>query len=148
VKAQAGFALIEAIAAIAIAAVCAGALILALSSVAKSGSHAAGRNRVAATLFAEQTLRVAEDAWKYGSPGDAPSGTFETSIPNPISVVSTITQNGSSAADITVTVAYTPDPGHEEPGSVTLRGKLRAKAPLPGARVEQSGLIAAPQSLP
>jgi type II secretory pathway pseudopilin PulG len=146
VKAQAGFALIEAIAVIAIAAACAGALILALSSVPKSGSHATGRNRVAASLFAEQILRVAEDAWKYGSHGDAPSGTFETSIPNPVSVVSTITRNDSSGADISVTVSYTPDPGHDESGSVTLRGKLRAKAPLPGARVEQSGLISAPQN--
>ncbi len=147
-KAQAGFALVEAIAVTAIVAAGAGVLILALSSVTKFASHAAGPNRVAASLFAEQTLRTAENAWKYGPPGNAPSGTLETAIPTPVTVVSTISQTSASGADITVSVSYTPDPGRDEPGSVTLNGVLRARAPLPGTRVERSGLIIAPAGSP
>lgn len=147
-KAQAGFALIEAIAVTGIVAVCAGALLLALSSAAKSGARAAGPNRMAALRLAAQTLRVAENVWKYGSPGDAPAGTEVTGVPVPLHIVSTVSQTGASSAVLTVTVSYTPDPGHAEPGSVTLSGTLRAKAPLPGARVAQDGLISAPGRSP
>lgn len=143
-KAQRGFALIEAVIVIGIVAACAGALLLALANAAKSGTRAMGPNHVAALRLAAQTLRVAANAWKYGSLGDAPSGTEVASVPVPLQIVSSVSQTGASSAVMTVTVSYTPDPGRAEPGSVTLSGTLRAKAPLPGARVEQDGLISAP----
>ena len=147
-KAQRGFALIEAVVVIGIVAACAGALLLALANAAKSGARAAGPNHVAALRLAAQTLRVAANAWKYGSLGDAPSGTEVTSVPVSLQIVSSVSQTGASSAVMTVTVSYTPDPGRAEPGSITMSGTLRAKAPLPGARVEQDGLISDPAGSP
>jgi hypothetical protein len=69
-------------------------------------------------------------------------------VPVPLQIVSSVSQTGASSAVMTVTVSYAPDPGREEPGSITLSGTLRAKAPLPGARVEQDGLITAPGGSP
>jgi len=158
-RAQAGFALIEVLAVIGIVAVCAGTLILAVSGFAKFGSHAVGPTREAATLFAEQTLRVAEDVWKYGAPGSAPSGSSQIALPVavpsstpttiPATVFSTLSNTGTAGATITVTVVYTPDPQHSgDPGTETLSGNLNVKAPLPGAQVERPGLIPMPANAP
>ena len=159
VRSQAGFALIEVLAVIGIVAICAGTLILAISGFTKFGSHAVGRNRLAATLFAEQTLRVAEDAWKYGTPGAAPSESAQVALPIavpsstpttiPATVFSTLSDAGPAGATIAVTVLYTPDPQHpDDSGSVTLSGNLNLKAPLPGAQMERPGFIPPPANAP
>ena len=155
---QTGFALIEVLAVIGIVAICAGTLILAISGFAKFGSHAIGRNRLAATLFAEQTLRVAENAWKYGSPGAAPSGSAQVALPvampssTPTTIPATVSStlsNAGSGATIAVTVLYTPDPQHpDDPGRVTLSGILTVKAPLPGAQIERPGFVPLPPGAP
>ncbi|HET9393048.1 MAG TPA: type II secretion system protein [Candidatus Rubrimentiphilum sp.] len=158
-KSQAGFALLEVLAVIGIFAVCAGTLILAISGFAKFGSHAVGRNHAAALVFAEQTLRVAENAWKYGTPGAAPSGSAQVAIPVavpssapttiPVTVTSTLSNASSTGATIAVTVLYTPDPEHPgDSGIVTLNGTLNVKAPLPGAQVQRPGFVAQPQGGP
>lgn len=144
---------------IGIIAVCAGTLVLAISGFVKFGSHAVGRNRAAALLFAEQTVRVAENAWKYGTPGSAPSGSAQVALPVaipssipttiPATVTSTLSSAASTGATITVTVLYTPGPEHSgDSGNVTLTGALTVKAPLPGAQVERPGFVAQPQGAP
>lgn len=153
-KTQRGFALVEAVIVIGIAAVCAGALLLAISGVAKFGSHAGGPNRTAALAFARQTLRIAQNAWKYGSPGDSPNGTAAVTIPvagpdatattMPASVNAVLGTVDASGTSLSITVSYPPDPGRADPGTVTLSGRLRVLAPPPGARLEQPGLIAQP----
>lgn len=158
-KSQAGFALIEVLAVIGIAAIGAGTLILAISGFAKFGSHSVGRNRAAALVFAEQTLRVAEDTWKYGTPGAAPSGSAQVTLPVavpssapttiPATITSTLSDATSTGATLTVTVLYTPDPEHPgDSGIITLNGTLNVKAPLPGAQVERPGFVPLPANAP
>lgn len=153
-KGQRGFALIEAVVVVGIAAMCAGTLVLALAGAAKFGARAGGPHRTAALLFARQTLRIAQDAWKYGPPGSAPAGTAGVSIPvagpeatattMPARISATIGDAGGTGASLSITVSYPPDSGHADTGSVTLSGPLRAIAPLPGSQVERPGLIAQP----
>ena len=152
-NAQRGFALVEAVVVVGIAAMCAGTLVLALAGAAKFGAHAGGPHRIAALLFARQTLRIAQNAWKYGPPGSAPAGTAGVSIPvagpqatataMPARISATI-DGGSNGASLSITVSYPPDSGRADPGSVTLSGPLRVIAPLPGSQVERAGLIAQP----
>jgi type II secretory pathway pseudopilin PulG len=159
VRSQSAFALIEVLAVIGIVAICAGTLILAISGFAKFGSHAIGRNRSAALLFAEQTLRVAQNTWKYGAPGTAPNGSAQVALPVavpsstpttiPATIISTLSGAGSTGATITVTVQYTPDPQHpDDSGSVMLNGTLNVKAPLPGAQIERPGFVPLPANAP
>lgn len=147
-KPQRGFVLLEAIAVVAIVSLCAGALLMAILASAASGL-APGRNRTAAALVAAQTLRGAENAWKYGTPGDAPSGSASASMPVPgstavpVTISSTIASETADGAAIAITVSYPPEqPG--DSGSITVTGALRVKAPLPGSRVERPGLIPQP----
>lgn len=142
-KAQSGFALLEAVAGAGIAAICAGTLILALSGVAKFGAHANGPNRAAALALARQTLRTAQNAWKYGSPGEAPAGTTDLKTLG-AHVTATLARGEADGADLSVTVSYTPDPGRADPGSVTITGHVRALAPLPGSQIDRPGLVAQP----
>lgn len=140
---QRGFALLEAIVLVAIVAIGAGGLLLAASAAAKL-SPDADRSRTAASLLATQTLRVAEDAWKYGSAGNAPSGTATallpvpgSNAPLPVTISSAIEAQSADGAAISVTVSYPT-------GAITESAAVRIKAPLPGTQVERPGLIPQP----
>jgi len=149
VKPQRGFALLEAIAIVAVVSLSAGALLLAISASAKFGS-ASGRNRIAAALLAAQTLRVAEHAWKYGALADAPAGSVTAAMPVsgsttpvPVIISSAISSQTAEGAALTITVSYPPGQAGDS-GTVTVTGTLRVKAPLPGAQIERPGLIPQP----
>jgi type II secretory pathway pseudopilin PulG len=148
VKPQRGFALLEAIAVVAIVSLCAGALLTAILASAALGL-APGRNRTAAALLAAQIVRGAENAWKYGTPGDAPSGSVATSmlVPGtgavPVTVSSAISSQTSDGAAISVTVSYPPQRAGDSV-AITVTGALHVKAPLPGSQVERPGLIPQP----
>jgi len=146
---QRGFVLLEAIAIVAIVSICAGALLLAISAAAKL-SAPPGRYRTAAALLAAQTLRAAENAWKYGSPGEAPSGSAPasmtvpgSSVPVAVTISSAISSETADGAAIEVTVSYPPGQSGDS-GTLILSGALRAKAPLPGSQLERPGLIPQP----
>jgi prepilin-type N-terminal cleavage/methylation domain-containing protein len=142
---QSGFSLIEAVIAAAIAAVAAGAWLSATNAFGRFAANQASPARSAALLLAEQTLRVAQDAWKYGSPGNAPSGTWTAGS----FTVQTVVSGGAVSSDITVQVSYTPDPLRPaDSGMVTLHGTLSVKAPLPGTRIVRPALIPQPSGAP
>jgi hypothetical protein len=121
-------------------------------------THQSGPVRSAAMLLAEQTLHVAQDAWKYGSPGSAPSGTWATTVPlnlpggsrsAPVTVTATISNAGAQDAQVTVTVQYTPDANHRnDSGHVSMIGQMRVKSPLPGATELNPSLIPQPSGAP
>jgi type II secretory pathway pseudopilin PulG len=139
-----GFALLEAIAVIGVAALCVAALALAASGATKFAGRASGPNRRAALAFARQTLRTAQDAWKYGAPGWVPAGSTSALIPFPARITASLAPGGAETAAISITVEYSPDPTQNDSGIVTLESSLRAAAPLPGTRIEQPGTIAHP----
>jgi hypothetical protein len=150
--------LLEAIVALAIVAVAAGAWLSAGGAFARFSTHQASPVRAAAQLLAEQTLHVAQDAWKYGSLGSFPSGTWQTTVaPNapdaapasaPVTVETTVASSGQTA-NIAVTVQYTPDPKHPgDSGTVSLNGTLMVKAPAPGATLVRPALIPQPSGAP
>ncbi|HEX5273917.1 MAG TPA: prepilin-type N-terminal cleavage/methylation domain-containing protein [Candidatus Rubrimentiphilum sp.] len=147
-KPQRGFALLEAIAVIAIASLCAGALLTAVFASALLRATP-DRNRAAAAVLAAQGLRVAENAWKYGSPGDAPNGSTAVSMPVPgagsvpVTISSAISSQTEEGAVVAITVSYPPEQAGDS-GAVTITGALRVKAPLPGSQLERPGLIPQP----
>lgn len=157
-RGQAGFTLIESLAAAAIAALAVLALTGAIGGLGKYASHQASPVRTAASALAAQTLRVAADAWKYGPPGAAPAGAFATSVPlvRPGDTATTapvgLTVSAAASlggAQIAVTVRYTPDPAHPgDSGIVTLTGAARVRAPMPGSTVAPAALIAQPAGAP
>lgn len=145
---QQGFSLIEAMVATAVVAVSVGAMLFALGAFAKFGAHQAGPNREAATLYAQQTLRIAQDVWKYGPQNGVPSGTTRITTPISATVTAALTGIDQDSATMTVTVAYTPDPNHGDPGIVSMNGVLEAQAPIPGSRLVRPGLIPLPSGAP
>ncbi len=158
-SAQAAFTLLETLITAAVVCVAVGGLISAMGVFSRFSTHQAGPVRAASLLLAEQTLRVAQDVWKYGSPGAAPSGNWQTTVPldvpgaaatsAPVSVTTSISESDSQGAQLTVTVQYTPDPGHAaDPGRISLQGQVRVKAPLPGASVVDPSLVPQPGGAP
>jgi prepilin-type N-terminal cleavage/methylation domain-containing protein len=156
---QRGFTLIETMIATAVVAIAIGGLVLAMAGFGRFSTHQAGPVRSAAMQLAEQTLRVAQDAWKYGSPGNAPSGSWQTAVPlaipgsgattAPVTVTASIANMTAQSAQLTVTVQYTPDANHaDDPGSVSLSGQTEVKAPVPGATVLEPALIPQPSGAP
>lgn len=156
---QRGFTLIEAAIACGIVGMTLLALFFALSSFSKFDAHAAGPNRTAARVLAEQTLRIAEDAWKYGAIGNAPSGTWSTTlrIPNagsatpasiPVTITSALANANATSTSIAITVGYPPDPDRGDTGTITINGTLQVRAPLPGARVLYPSLVPLPSGAP
>ena len=110
-------------------------------------------------LLAEQTLRVAQDAWKYGSPGMAPSGTRQTAVPlnipgagpttAPVSVTTSISSAGAQGALVTVHVQYTPEGRHSsDSGQVSISAQAQVEAPVPGATVLDPSLVPQPSGAP
>lgn len=146
-RAQAGFTLVEAAVATAIVAIAAGGALYAFASFARYGSHVDGPHRAAAVRLANRTLRAAEDAWKYGSPGLSPAGTQTVADPYPASVTAKLSGVTPNTATLTVTVRYTPDPSRDD-GVVRLSSVLESQAPPPGSTLTQPGLIPAPATTP
>ncbi len=157
--AQRGFTLVESAVAVAVVAIAAGAVLSAMGEFARFSSQQAGPVRSAATLLAEQTLRVAENAWKYGSPGGTPSGSTQTAVslllPNgaatsaPVTLRTSVTSATTTSGQISVTVLYTPDPDRlQDTGNITLSANVQVKAPLPASTVAPAALIAQPANAP
>lgn len=150
---QTGITLVETAVAAAIVAVAAGTALYGVAAFGKYASQQEGPARSAALVAAQQTLRVAQDAWKYGSPGSAPSGTQSIVLPAsaattaPATMRTTISSNGASA-QLTVTVEYTPQPGRNDPGVVSISASVDEKAPLPGSQVNRPGLVPMPSGAP
>jgi hypothetical protein len=151
--------LIEVLVAIAVVAVALGAAIGAIGAFGRATTHQAGPIRSAAMLLAEQTLRVAQDAWKYGSPGTSPSGSWSTTVPlnlpngvsttAPVTVTTTTSDTGAQSALVTVNVRYTPDPYHQDdPGAVSMTGQAQVRSPVPGATVVNPSLVPKPTGAP
>ena len=143
---QSGITLVETAVAAAIVAIALGGAVAAMAMFGKYVAQTDSPARRASLLLAQQTLRVAQNAWKYGSPGAAPSGTQIATLPN-ASVTTSIAGSGTSA-QITVTVRYTPDPAHADSGVVSISGQLTAKAPLPGSELDRPGLVPLPAGAP
>jgi type II secretory pathway pseudopilin PulG len=136
--------ILEGAVAAAILAIAAGAALYALSSFGKYVAQQNSPQRKAALLLAQQTLRMAQNAWKYGSPGSAPAGTQTTGFAS----VSTSLSGGGATAQLSVTVRYTPAPEHDDSGTVTISGELSAKAPRPGTQIDHPGLVPLPSGAP
>ncbi len=152
-NAQSGITLVETVVAVAIVAVVVGGVLFAVGAFGKYVSQQGGPGERAALSDAQQTLRLAQNAWKYGSPGNAPSGSQSVIVPlstqtsAPATVTTTLSA-GASSAQIQVTVRYTPQPGRRDPGIITLTSDVDVKAPLPGSQVNRPGLIPQPAGAP
>jgi type II secretory pathway pseudopilin PulG len=151
---QSGITLLETAVAAGILAVAIAGVLFALTAFSKFIAQQAGVARMAALTLAQQTLRVAQNAWKYGSPGTAPSGSQAAVLPlslsttAPATLTSSVTMSGTSA-QMTVTVRYTPEPNRPgDSGVVSVTGDLVQKAPLPGSQVSRPGLIPMPSGAP
>lgn len=150
---QYGVTLVETVVAAAIVVIAAGGALYAIASFGKFTRYQDSPARAAALVTARQTLRIAQDAWKYGSPGSAPSGSQSIALPlnsattAPASVTTSIAASGTSA-QITVTVRYTPEPGRNDTGVLSVSGEAAVKAPLPGSRVDRPGLVPLPSGAP
>lgn len=149
----------EAVLSCAVVAVAAGGTLFAMSSFGRFTTHQAGPVRAAATLLAQQTLRVAQDAWKYGSPGNAPAGSANVRVPivnpgaaatsAPVTVMTTLSNATAADAQVTVQVTYTPDPGHPaDSGTVEISGAAVVRAPPPGSQVVAPAPVPAPSGAP
>lgn len=109
---------------------------------------------MAALIIAQQELRIAQNAWKYGSPGIAPSGSETIALAVSASTtaratMSTTISGGGTSAQLTVTVQYTPEPDRNgDTGVVSVTGEVAEKAPLPGSQVNKPGLIPMPSGAP
>lgn len=146
--------LLETAVAAAIVAVAVGTALWAIAAFAKHVAQQGGPARTAALIAAQQTLRVAQNAWKYGSPGSAPAGSQSITLPlsaatsAPATITTTIS-GSASPAQITVTVQYTPEPDRSgDSGVVSVSGEVGVKAPLPGSQVNRPGLIPLPSGAP
>lgn len=150
---QSGVTLVETAIVAGIVAIGAGGALFAIAGVGKYAGRQGGATRTAALVLAEQTLRVAQNTWKYGSPGLGPSGTRTVTLPGAAvsstqgALTTAISAQGNSA-NITVTVRYTPEPGRDDPGVLSIDGSLVQKAPLPGSQIQKPGLIPLPSGAP
>ena len=158
-RSQAGFTLVECAIAVAVAGIAICGLISAMNGFARFAGHQASPAHDAAAQLADQTLRIAEDAWKYGSPGAAPAGTASVSVPlarpgaaatlMPMNVTTSVTNATASSAHIDVTVRYTPDPNRPgDRGAAGISADIDVAAPAPGARITESGLVPQPAGAP
>jgi len=157
--AQRGFTLIESTVAVAIVSVAISSLIFVIGAFGRFSAHQSGPVHSAAIVLAQQTLRIAENAWKYGSPGNSPAGSIQTTVPVltpnsaattvPVTLRTNVTAAGSTSSQITVSVQYTPDPDHpQDSGILTLSGDVQVKAPLPASTLTPAALIAQPTNAP
>ncbi len=104
-------------------------------------ASAGGANRQIALQAAAQTIRLAENVWKYGAQ-DAPSGTLATTVPLdlpsaapttvPLTIEALLSRTGASAR-LRVIVTYPLDGFRRQTGRVTQDAVLHVAAPLPGS---------------
>ena len=152
-RSQSGITLVETAVAAAIVVVAIGGVLFAIASFGKFVRRQGGPGRMAALVAAQQTLRIAQNAWKYGAPGSAPSGSETITLPlnsattAPATITTAIASSGTSA-QLTVTVRYTPEPGRNDSGVVVLSGPVSVKAPLPGSQIDRPGLVPLPSGAP
>lgn len=151
---ESGITLVETAVAGAILALAVGTALCATAAFGKHIAQQGGPARTAALIAAQQTLRVAQNVWKYGSPGNAPAGSQSITLPlstataAPATLVTTI-DGSTSPARITVTVKYTPEPDRPaDSGAVSISGEVDEKAPLPGTQVQRPGLVPIPSGAP
>lgn len=158
-RSQAAFTLVETLIAVAVVALAIGGFVLAMGAFGRFSTHQAGPVRTAAMQLAEQTLRVAQDSWKYASPGTAPSGTWQTTVPLavpsalpttvPVTVTASVSNATAQSAQVTITVQYTPDANRSgDTGRISVSGVAQVKAPVPGATVLNPSLIPQPSGAP
>jgi type II secretory pathway pseudopilin PulG len=158
-QSQEAFTLLETLIAVAVVGVAIGGLIAALGGFARFSTHQVSPIRSAATLVVKNTLLAAQDAWKYGSPGTAPTGTWATTVPLAIpgnsSVTAPVTLSvsasavSSSGTELIVSARYTPAPNRSgDTGAVSMSGQAYVRAPLPGATVFDPALIPKPSAAP
>ena len=158
-RSQRAFSLIETLVAVALVTIAVAGSILSMGAFGRFSTHQAGPVRSAAMLLAEQTLRVAQDAWKYGSPGMAPSGTWQTAVPlhipgaspttAPVSVTTSISNAGAQGAHVKVDVQYTPDGQRSsDSGLVSISAQAQVEAPVPGATLLDPSLVPQPSGAP
>ena len=102
---------------VAILAVAVGGLIAAVGVVGGFSTHQSGPVRTAAILRADQVLRIAQDAWKYGSPGASPSGTWQTTV--------SLAAPNAGPTTVPVTVTSSVDTGKRCDTSVILKCRAR-----------------------
>lgn len=151
---QRGFSIIEAVVAAAVIAVGVGGLAGAMGTFARYAAHPEGARRGAAALLAEQTLRIAQDTYKYGAP-DLPSDkTWQAHITlalpqaTPVCVpvtVHSLVEPSAGAAAIEITVTYPPDTTRpHDLGIVRVRGDLAVLSTLPGSSTIRPGLVPDP----
>jgi hypothetical protein len=156
---QSGITLIETAVSAAVLAIGIGGLLFAVNAFARFVTHQPGPARAAALRIADQTLRIAQDAWKYGAPGGTIAGTATVAVPLaipsaspasiPVQIETTEESSSSSGAQITVTVSFTPDPGRPAEGSsVGTSGTVGIKAPAPGSHLDGPALIPQPSGAP
>ncbi|HEY8315168.1 MAG TPA: type II secretion system protein [Candidatus Baltobacteraceae bacterium] len=165
---QRAFTLIEAAVSVALIAVALSGALWAAGSFGRYATHQAGPNRSAALVFADSLLRVAQDAWKYGTPGTVPSGSWQTALPIAIpsalptsipitvravyAIVATPDPGGVDttvpSAQVTLSVTYPRDAGHDDPGTLSVQGALHVQAPPPGSRIAPLGIVPAPSGAP
>jgi len=146
--------LLETAVAAAILAIAVTAALYAVAAFGKFTAQQGSPARMAALAAAQQALRIAQNAWKYGAPGAAPSGAQSITLPlstnttAPATLTTTLSASGASA-QLTVTVHYTPEPGRAgDPGVVSVSGEVAEKAPLPGSQVQRPGLVPMPSGAP
>ncbi|HZZ66123.1 MAG TPA: hypothetical protein VFE17_11525 [Candidatus Baltobacteraceae bacterium] len=154
VRDQGGYALVEVVFAAAVISVGVAGLLGAMGVFARFAAHPDGAVRSAATLLAEQTLRLAQDAYKYGSP-DLPRDTEwqarvaiagPDAMPTNVPVtVRTHVEGSPESAAIDVAVSYPGDPkSTNRSATVSLRGTLAVLAPVPGTSITRPGLVPGP----
>lgn len=150
-RSKRGFTLVETVLATAIVAIALSALLASLGGAARFAGAAAGPNRQLALDAAAETIRLGQNAWKYG-PQDVPSGTLATSVPvsvpgappttMPLTIQALLTRAGDSA-HLRVVVLYPQDGFRDQTGRVVEDAVLHVSAPLP-----QSTVLAAPIAQP
>ena len=153
-RAQSGITLVETAVAAAVLAIAAGAAAYSVMMFGRVTAQQGGPSRMAALIIAQQELRIAQNAWKYGSPGIAPSGSETIALAVSASTtaratMTTTISGGGTSAQLTVTVQYTPEPDRNgDTGVVSVTGEVAEKAPLPGSQVNKPGLIPMPSGAP
>jgi type II secretory pathway pseudopilin PulG len=144
---QRGFTLVETILAAGLVAVALIALFSVLAGASRFAASSGGPNRQTALHVAAETIRLAQNAWKY-APQDAPSGTLATSAPVPVPsgdpttiplTVQAILARTGDSAKLRVVVTYPQDGFRSQTGRVVEDAVLQVAAPLP-----QSTIIASP----
>lgn len=143
-----GFTLVEAVVAMAIAALAVLTIAPVLSASARASARADDPLHAALAVYAASLARDAAQAWKYGAPDGVAPQTYTGTMyggagasPVPVSVTQTLAAIDTSSAQVTVTVS-----SGTASGSAT--AAVAVAAPLPGSHVSRPGLVPMPSPSP